>query len=646
MQAAQVQDVQVERQREYRVSPQWKANVVESCVNRYRMKIDPLSFSTERASFSWRSPGVGVIMSPNAFLECSFTVSAPTQQDLKTMLAPTYQLLDTSNQATGGDVNSVPLAGYGSKICFGSGDAFGRAITNYQLVVNGASLNNARQNLYIQPLQRCWFGESVFARRFSCCGGAQDQYDATPCSGVTAHGDLGERRSFAGFTGDSGISRRIKGYLNCVTAAAEGAERVEKTITVRWPVNGCGIFSPIGAQASDTVADSCPYKRSAYALAHMNVVSLDILFKDLKECLFRNLSRGRTVAPAGADRAGNGIPNGIQVGLVDNSASLHLEYMRLASWRGIPANVNLQCFRIAVHTASKEDAGQAVQAIHQDLTRSTVAKELKNALVCIGEDGTPAAADQTRTMASFAEAEAKMVTAEWNGIVSAQVPSYLFFCLVKSSDVFVLGGDAADDDGKGKAISTWDYRALAEAAINNLHGNNAGTSNYFLSRNTDATASIEQISLEIQSSVGAYSYSDDSYPYMRTRQQLFRDHIRYCADDYLQGDFDKWTRHQCCLLLGADSFIRGLATTGSSFPIQLTCKVKFSSRRQYVDGQAAGGETKMLSVFRDVIQGTPVMCQIYDGGSLSLTASSGVLSSQNLGHAQALDILSGRSRRQ
>ena len=130
-QAAQVQDVQVERQREYRVSPQWKANVVESCVNRYRMKIEPLSFSTERASFSWRSPGVGVIMSPNAFLECSFTVSAPTQQDLKTMLSPTFQLIDSADQSLDGNTASIPEAGYGAKICFGSGER------DYELSASG-----------------------------------------------------------------------------------------------------------------------------------------------------------------------------------------------------------------------------------------------------------------------------------------------------------------------------------------------------------------------------------------------------------------------------------------------------------------------------------------------------------------------------
>ena len=147
--------------------------------------------------------------------------------------------------------------------------------------------------------------------------------------------------------------------------------------------------------------------------------------------------------------------------------------------------------------------------------------------------------------------------------------------------------------------------------------------------------------------MGAYVFSDDAAPYFRTRQELFRDHLRYCVDDYLQGDFDKWSRHQCCLSLGADSFIRGLASDGSAYPITLSCKLEFTSRRQYIDGHAAcdEGAGSRIAVLRDVIQGTPIMAQLYPRGSLSLTASSGILSSQNLGHAQAQDIISGRGAR-
>mgnify|MGYP003710630059 CR=1 FL=1 len=236
---------------------------------------------------------------------------------------------------------------------------------------------------------------------------------------------------------------------------------------------------------------------------------------------------------------------------------------------------------------------------------------------------------------------AKMLEAKWNAVVSAQVPSYLCFMLAKSSDLFILGGVL--DDGQQNRTRDWAYSAVGNPG--GARPSRPGLDNYFLCRNSDACASIEQFSLEIQSSVGSYVYSDDVYPFVRTRQELFRDHLRYCVDDYLGGDFDKWSRHQCCLLLGADSFIRGLASPGSSFPISINATVKFSSRREYVDGHACASQSGMVGVLRDVIQGEPVMLQIYPQGSLALTASSGILSSQNLGHAQSLDILSGRSRR-
>ena len=663
MQAASITDVQVERPREYRVSPQFRAQVQESCVNRYRMVVEPLSFTEDRASFAWRAPGTGTIMSPNIFLQTEWDITAPTQQDIRTMLGPTFQVLDVTDQSV--EAAETRRIGYGSKICFGSGDAFGRAIENIQLVINGASLNQSQMNLYKQTLDRCWFSESVFQRRFSCCGGKQDQYDATAVGGVLVVAVKAVAQQVQGLTGDSGISARIKNYIGCTSdveaVGIAGTVGVTKRITVRWPVHGMGIFSPIGAQSSDVVATSCPYKRSAYALAHVNVASLDILFKDLKECLFRNLSRGRLHTPAGdgVTRLTNGVRGGVYARLVPNKAQLQLEYMRLASYRGIPQSVNLQCFRVAVHKSSNAGNTLVANTIPADLTRSTLNRELPNALICVGDDSpvAPAAGAATaKSCASFRGSADKTLKAEWNSIVSAQVPSYLFFTLEKSSDVFILGQDPAtvapgagaaianSDDGRGKSTNSWNYTKGTVAPADD-DGHQGGLENYFLSRNTDCSASIDQFSLEIQSSLGAYTYSDDAGAFIKTRHQLFRDHLRYCSDDYLQGDFEKWSRHQCCLLLGADSFIRGLSTPGCAFPIVINAKCSFTSRRQYMDGHAYTCEGLVPSVFRDVIQGTPVLCMIYPGGSLSLTASAGVLSSQNLGHAQAMDVVSGRSRR-
>ena len=182
---SQVGDISVYRPQRYRISPLWRGELVESCVSRYKMRVDPLSFSEQRASFSWRAPGTGTILSPNAFIEASFKIRTPGHADYKTLLSPILQLGNVLNVSAVGGPAAVEnyTASYQPKICFGSGDAFAGSITNYQLVVNGASLSNSRQNTYRQVLDRCWFSEDTFQRRFSQCGGAQDKYNSVCVSG-------------------------------------------------------------------------------------------------------------------------------------------------------------------------------------------------------------------------------------------------------------------------------------------------------------------------------------------------------------------------------------------------------------------------------------------------------------------------------
>jgi len=190
----QVSDVSVYRPEHYRIAPLWRAEVTESCINRYKMLVDPLSFDKQRASFSLRAPGVGTICSPNAFIEASFKISYPGHADYKTMLSPILQLVNIRDVVNQGEVAQTEQynVGYGVKCCYGSGDAFGRSITNYQLVVNGASISNARGNLYKQVLDRCWYSDDTFQRRFSQCGGRQDQYDSVCCSGHAFLMDQGQ----------------------------------------------------------------------------------------------------------------------------------------------------------------------------------------------------------------------------------------------------------------------------------------------------------------------------------------------------------------------------------------------------------------------------------------------------------------------
>ena len=60
----------VERSAEYSATPTYRPSVVESHLNKYILEVDPLSFDKDRCSFSYRSPGLGVIQ--NSTLEFMF----------------------------------------------------------------------------------------------------------------------------------------------------------------------------------------------------------------------------------------------------------------------------------------------------------------------------------------------------------------------------------------------------------------------------------------------------------------------------------------------------------------------------------------------------------------------------------------------
>jgi len=174
-----------------------------------------------------------------------------------------------------------------------------------------------------------------------------------------------------GFTCDSGLATRIENLMACTERLPNpdgtdpGDERDVRIVRIRWPVNGCGIFSPVGATAKDKLAVSCPYRRSAMALPHMNVISLDILFEDMEECIFRNLSS--RLAGANNDIVHSDSAGGIKVELLTTGNAvgvkgpqLHVEYLRLGSWRGIPQSASLQCFRIAVHEPTSKTTGGGI----------------------------------------------------------------------------------------------------------------------------------------------------------------------------------------------------------------------------------------------------------------------------------------------
>ena len=255
-----------------------------------------------------------------------------------------------------------------------------------------------------------------------------------------------------------------------------------------------------------------------------------------------------------------------------------------------------------------------------------------NAMRCVGTDRLGHARSRT---AEFKDLE--YITAQWNGIVSSQAPSYLAFCLQKSSKMFCLGQGV--DDAASKPINNFDYTAGAPAP----GGSQAGLLNYFRARNTDSAAAILDVMIRIQSSVGAYSYSDEAtYPNTRTRHELWRDTLKYSVRDYCGSDINTWWKHQCILVLGSQSWLRGLTVAGASFPMTVDAAIRFGNARQFICGSAASAASATAvgpAVLRDTIAGTPVMLQIFPQSSLQLSPSSGLVSSMNISHAQGMDLL-------
>jgi hypothetical protein len=235
---------------------------------------------------------------------------------------------------------------------------------------------------------------------------------------------------------------------------------------------------------------------------------------------------------------------------------------------------------------------------------------------------------------------AKFLTAEWRAIQAAQAPQYLFFCLQKSTKVVTTAKAPRDCRVDTKAWHAGD----APAPAGNTDAQGAGLRNYFYGRNTDSNAAITQFELEIQSSIGAYTYSGEStYPYLKTRQQLWRDVIKNTVDGYCSDEPDIWYKNNCCLLLHCSDWLRGITTPNCAFPIQINAKIRFENRREFIDGQCAAAQGMFgPAVMHDLIQGDPVMVMCYPNLSMTVSASSAAVSAANFSHQSGQAYLSQR----
>jgi hypothetical protein len=534
--------------------------------------------------------------------------------------------------------------GYAPKICFSSGDAVFKNLTNYQLVINGASVSNSSQQYYKRSLDQCFIPDSVWKTRYSMAGGQYQKYDCQPVSGETysaqsfsaaggARVPYGADPKVVAWSADSGVQSRVEGLLGCITGvlAVDGEKDVYK-VTVRAPISGVGVFNPLSPD--DDMSSACPLQRSLFALCHCNNIQLDFLYESLKQGIFRNLTSrlpGGGDALATADVAGGFKVRLMGSGAGEVSPQIHSRWLRLSSWRSIPDVITCSTYRNTVHRASKETSGDGNTVASIPAAILEGATSVPNAIAPSGFGRRVDARCAQRVTDRYLDVE-------YRAIQAAQCPTYVFFCLQKDSKIFCLEDDAAE-----KAISNYStYAAGAPAGVNAARdGQSSGLRNYFYARNTDSNAAIMNFSMEIQSSVGSYTYaSDTEYPFIKTKFELWRDHVKNCCKDYCSSDINIWQKNNSCLLLHASDWLRGLTTTNTAFPVQFNCRVRYENKREFIDGNAASSDRGLTPVLHDLIGGTPVMVMLYPNTSLTLTASSGAASAANFSHSAGLDILS------
>ena len=405
-----------------------------------------------------------------------------------------------------------------------------------------------------------------------------------------------------------------------------------KRIRVRWPVNACGIFSPL--QRNDQCASSCPYRSSARAIAHANICTLTLLFKDLMKSLIRNLSatiRGAGNVAAGAGYAGSrqqNTTNKVTVALPDQpNAELILEYLRPPGYRRLPESQALQCFRTAVWDETAKNTVQnplAVEALTMESGKAF------SALRCRGTDRRIGG----RIGAPFQKEAQSYYDAQFVGVQSAQLPTYLVFCMQKTMD---MTNHSSLHERAILSYADWTRYNVGAVASGNI--DSRAVHAQYLMRNTMRNASIDKFSLEIQSAAGNYTFSGE-FPYLRNRSELYRDIRKHVNLDFPEEGI--WDKHESCIILHVSDFARSLSSDGTSYPCSFSAKVRFVNKAQHIFGRGVSGSGPGNGIYpqQDAIWGTPLMIGLFPRQSLTLSPSSGILASQNISHSSSEEILS------
>ena len=626
----------------------------ESPLDTFRLKVPADVATTDKMTFSFRSPASGLLCHPLAWIEAKFDIKAPGLISLATqssagICAGTTRAAGAAAHATrvsaeilaeDRTIRKVPL------VAFADGDGgFGGAIDHISVVLNGSSFTMNSCDKYWNSLVKTQISSKDAARRYAKCGGAYDQGDARGTKVFTRNrqADVGANQFSGlgyGVTADSGVAERCRAFYSCIESTtaptangnADGGVATYR-VKVRWPVN-CPPFNCFyGIQDMHVLS---PWAGQPLGLSNINQVQLSILFKNLTASLFRDLT-DRIGAPDNATTGLRNVP--FQVSLVDKETNLFVKYYRLQSHRAIPSVQSIGTFKLMVSSSDKfptaADAGRGIaegdastfegantaylKASGRDIPSSAVAVGHATwdygSNKIAGNPGGAAGKALYRTIAPIT----KFYEVEINNISYPQLPQYLMFVFQKSVDCY-------------------SHKLITEA-------NDQGLRPVL---NRSSNASIRKLYLQLQTSEHVYSYSSDKTAEI-DQQILFEDSVRNCCRDYF--GFEAWQRSECCLLLSSDSYCPLGLSPGTIMPVQISVRAEIENKNVSLSGTNAVGGTAQaadgahvatreeLSLGADRIQGELLMIAVYTRGVATISPSSVVLSTMAVSQAQASEML-------
>ena len=657
-----MQEVITIRPAELSITPKFQSAVSEAPVNLFRQKITSQSADAKRMSWTWRSPGANLLLSPNLVLEFDIEVDIPCKfsklANISSISLP--QDVGTVANTLVGHAAWTPVGDVyqsltdGPAVAFGEGNAVLGCCESIQYTINGCSVSHSNWNLFKRSLDTCDIPSAVAQRVFSKCGGAFNRYDEVAVGGCVDQGTRltgtarGGTLSTAGMTTDSGTQCRLRNFADACTESKDlNAGRNDGSthvIKILCPLDGA-VFNQVYGESG--VSRTSIYPKLCLAIPNANSISVTILFKDLEKSIVRRLGRVRSEAGAMNNaRASMNVAHPFAVRFKGTEAFLHAKYLRLQAFRSYPDAVSLACMRTQVYQQNMSGATA--------ITDAGVVKYASNAAAgfqgpYLLPSGPDFAAPPAAECANFTAASAARIwSCEFRNCQFAQPPSYLLFVAQKVLDQMTFTNpnsvvnieDLADNGNHGAALAD---AVVADASVNTL----LIKSNYRnVIQNQDANLSIIRFKLLVQSSVGTFEMSSDKFPYLVDQMQLFDAHKRNCCASYFQeAGMDAWSRKGCCLKLATSDFLHGLGTSfGTAFPITISATVELQNRSTLVTGLKYSDVRSPGAIsFQEPIAAKCCMVGIFDRQVLQIASSSAVLSAQNYSAATTSGLLSRRS---